>query len=288
MPFLAAFRHAFNIPSGRIIPISRGGASIWYDASKGVELLSMRTPQDLRVENRIQQQQTGLLKQVHVTPFDRQVIRDAADTLGLRRYLTLHPAWMYQTLAPFWDGQRGLAWLQDRVRFAPLPALQLNGATLPERFVAVRFYHRATFKRTPLAQDFVVHCITRIAQSQPVVILNNPHVIDDHMDIVPRDIPNVTVLSDLVQLTPENNLAMQSAVLSKALGFVGTYGGMAQLALRLGKPSISVYDEWQGTALPHRHLSDALALHLGVAFNVVRMGDLPQLQAVLPTVVTNS
>ena len=288
LPFLAAFRHAFHIPKERIIPISRGGAAIWYDAPRGVELLAMRTPQELRVENRIQQQQTGLLKQMAVSPFDRQVIRDAADSLGLSRYLTIHPSWMYQTLADFWDGRTGLAWLQEQMRFAALPALQLNGVTLPEKFVAVRFYHRSTFRRTPMAQEFVTHCIRRIAQTQPVVILNNPAVIDDHTDVFPRGEKNVTILSDLVQLTPENNLAIQSAVLSKALGFVGTYGGMAQLALRLGKPSISVYDEWQGTALPHRHLSDALALHLNVAFNVIRIGDLPVLQSVLPTVLTNS
>jgi hypothetical protein len=62
---------------------------------------------------------------------------------------------------------------------------------------------------------------------------------------------------------------------------------MAQLALRLGKPSVSVYDDWHGTALPHRHLSEALALQMGTAFHVVRIADLPLLQHSLPAVVVN-
>jgi hypothetical protein len=193
---------------------------------------------------------------------------------------------MYQGLDPFWNGEHGLQWLQRRVRFAGMPSLNLEGVTLPEKFVAVRFYFRATLKRTPLVLDFCKHAIRMVAKHQPVIVLNNPGFVDDHMDYVPKDEPNVQVLSDLVQLTPENNLAIQSAVLSKALGFVGTYGGMAQLALRLGKSSVSVYDDWNGTALPHKHLSEALAINQGLAFHVVKLGDLPLLQQVLPQVVT--
>lgn len=251
-----------------------------------MELYDLRTPQEVRIENRIQQQRHGMLKQTHVTDFDRQVIRDAADSLKIGAYLTLHPAWMYQGLRPFWDASRGLAWLQEQARFAPLPSLEVGGLTLPQNFVAVRFYFRATFKPSPTAIEFAKHTIRMIAKTQPVVVLDNGGLyLDDHLDYVPKDEPNVSVLSQMVPLTPQNNLAVQSAVLSKALGFVGTYGGMAQLALRFGKPSVSVYDEWQGTALPHKHLSEALALQIGKVFQVVRVGDLPLLQTVLPRVL---
>lgn len=281
---MAKFRHDFQIPAERLIPITRGGAAVWYDTPTGLELFAMRTPQDVRVENRLQQQRTGLLKQMHVTPWDRQVLRDAADTLGLRRYHTLHPAWMYQTLEDFWDARRGLTWLQDRVRFTTLPAFQLAGVTLPPAFVAVRYYFRSTLPATPTVVAFAKHSIQLLAQAQPVVILTSGHALDDHLDYVPKDLPNVTVLSDLVSMTPQDNLAVQAAVLQRALGFVGTYGGMAQLALRLGKPSVSVYDEWHGTAPPHKHLSEALSRQMGVGFHVVRIGDVPQLQAALPRV----
>ena len=284
LPFLAQFRHAYGIPPERLIPITRGGTGILYGTPQAVELYGMRTPQDLRVETRIQQQRTGSVKQTHVTRFDRQILRDAADSLGLRRYHVLHPAWMYQTLRPYWEAERGLAWAQARLRFEPLPSLNLEGVTLPDRFVAVRYYFRATLQATPTVIEFAKQSIRMLAKSQPVVILTSGHHLDDHFDYVPKDVENVTVLSDLVTLTPQNNLAVQAAVLAKAQGYVGTYGGMAQLALRFGKPAITVYDEWQGTALPHRHLSEALALQMGTAFTVTRIGDLPMLQAALPQV----
>lgn len=287
LPFLAKLRHDWQIPAERLIPISRGGAGVWYETPRAVELYDMRTPQDLRVETRLQSQRTGSIKQTHVTAFDRQIVRDAAETLGLRSYLTLHPAWMYQTLAPFWNAARGLSWLQQQARYVPMPHLNLDGVTLPEKFVAVRFYFRATFKATGTAMEFAKHTIRMIAKSQPVIVIDNGGLfLDDHFDYIPKDEPNVQVLSQLVPMTAANNVAIQSAVLSKALGFVGTYGGMAQLALRFGKPSVSVYDEWQGTALPHKHLSEALALQSGVPFQVLRVGDLPLLQSVLPQVLS--
>jgi hypothetical protein len=285
LPFLEQLRHAYQIPPARLIPITRGGAGAWYGTPSAVELYAMRTPQEVRVENRLQHQRTGMLKQMHVTAWDRQVLRDAAQTLGLTRYHVLHPAWMYQALQTFWEGQHGLGWLQSRTRFAPLPAPALEGVTLPERFAAVRFYFRATFPASPIATSFAKHTIALLAQQQPVIILNNGLHLDDHFDYLPKDRTNITLLSDLVNLTPENNLAWQSAILSRALGFVGTYGGLAQLALRLGKPTVSVYQDWHGTALPHRHLSEALALQMGVGFHVLRIADLPLIQTVLPKVL---
>jgi hypothetical protein len=285
LPFLHHLRESLGIARERIIPITRGGAALWYDAPTGVELFEMRTPQAVRVENRLRQQESGMLKQTHVRPFDREIYRDAAETLGLTSYQTLHPSWMYQTLRPFWDGETGLAWLQQRMRFQGFPQLGIEGITLPDHFIAVRFYFRATFGRTPVNVEFAEHCIRTIAKHTPVVVLNTPDVIDDHLDYVPKGLENVTVLSDLAALTPANNLAIQSAVLQRASGFVGTYGGMAQLALRMGKPSISVYDQWHGTAWPHRHLSDALAVQMGTSFHVVAVNDIPAFQAVMPTVV---
>ena len=286
LPFLAQFRERFTIPAERLIPISRGGASIWYDTPKGVELYQMRTPQDVRIANRLQHQQTGMLKQNDVTAFDRQVIRDVADTLKVRKYHVLHPSWMYQTLRPFWEGHRGLNWLHPHLRIAPIPPLNIEGLTLPDKFLAVRFYFRATFRASELSRDFAKQTIRQLAKQYPVIVLNNPDFLDDHLDYVPKDEPNVSILSDLVPLTPATNLAVQSAVLQKAMGFVGTYGGFAQLALRMGKPTISLYDEWQGTALPHRHLSDVLSISLKAPFYVLRLGDLPMLQSAIPKVIT--
>ena len=107
------------------------------------------------------------------------------------------------------------------------------------------------------------------------------------MDIKAKPHPNVFSLTDLCQVTAENNMAIQSAVIGRALGFVGTYGGLAQLALRLGKPSVSYYHKWGGTSMAHKHLADAMALQHGLPCIVQKVGELPLLQTVAP-IVNNS
>lgn len=283
IPFLDKLKQD-GIDPARLIPITRGGAAVWYGVPQGFELYGMRTAQEVRIENRLQHERTKMLKQTHVTPWDRQVLKDAAQTLGVRRYQTLHPAWMYQTLTPFWEGRTGLTDLQDHVRFGGMPIPPLpDGLVLPERFVTVRFYFRGTFNMSDQNFAFAKICMQKLAQQTPVIILNTSLHTDEHADYAPKGLENVVRLSDLVPMTHENNLAVQTAVLARSMGFVGTYGGMAQLALRYHKPSVSFYDEWSQTAIAHKHLSEALSLQMGVPFLVQRIGDLPLHQSVCPT-----
>ena len=281
-----AWLEAQGFPKERLIPITRGGLGVLYGTPTYLELYAMRPPAEIRVENRLQYTQTGMLKQMRTSAFDRQVIRDAAQTLKLSQYHVLHPKWMYQSLAPFWDGHKGISWLMPQLAF-PVPKLELSAEVkLPEKFVAVRFYARATFPAHQMTGDVARETIKHLAKDQAVVLLNSGGFFDDHMDFEPKGpLENVHKLGDLVKLTPENNLGVQAAVLSKALGFVGTYGGLAQLALRLKKPSVSLYTDWGGTAWPHRTLSEMLATSVGVPFTVLRVGDIPLIQSVLPRFV---
>ena len=288
------FLQALGIPPRRLIPISRGGAAALYGSPGGFELYSMRTPKEVRIENLLQQQRTGSLKQAHVTAFDRAVIKDAAKELGLTRYHVLHPAWMYQTLVPYWSGQRGLEWIWPRVlkreqtdhgpelSLGPLPAPEVDTTHLPAHFVAVRFYARSTYPYNEQGMVCARETIKQLAERMPVVLLHPGVHADEHVDLPCKDIPNVLKLSDLFEVTPENNLAIQAAVMKKAQGFVGTYGGLAQLALRLGKPTISFYQQWLGTALAHKYLADAMATAMHVPCLVLRVGEVPLLRSVLP------
>ena len=290
IPWLHQLFHELTIPRTRVFPISRGGAAHWYGCPQGLELYAMRSVKEIRIQNKLQQARTGLLKQTHQSDFDRAVLRDAAQTLGFgRRYLTIHPAWMYQALAPFWLGVRGLSWLQTQVRFEPMPVPVLPqelDTKLPKEYVAVRFYWRTTFPARQETAEFCRAALARLTETHPVVLVNSGLFVDDHGDYMPKKLPaNVLHLPDLLgNPVPETNLGIQSTVILKSMGMLGTYGGTTQLAGRLGRPAVGVYTDWQGTALPHRHLSEALALHQGVPFNVIRVGDLPMLQECLPPI----
>lgn len=288
IPFVDQFVERYGIDRERLIPISRGGAAGWYGCPSGFELYGMRTPQQVRVQMRLDVQRTGMLKQTSVTDFDRAIYRDAADTLKLSRYHVLHPAWMYHTLADFWTGHRGIEWLGPRVQFRTLPTPTLpDDVKLPQHFVAVKFYSRMTFpgnhKQIP---KFIAATLEQLASESEIVLLDPPQFVDDHADLTKHiHGPRVHHLTDFLNVTPENNLIVQSAVLGRAMGFVGTYGGFAQLALRMAKPSVSFYHEWGNvTSIAHKSLADALSLRMGIPSLVIRIAELPMLSTVLPAV----
>lgn len=281
IPFLKRMIKSYGIAPDRLIPITRGGADVWYGMGKGVELYDLRTPQDVRVENRIQHAKHRMLKQMAWTDFDKAVVRDAAAHLKLDYYHTIHPSWMFQRFEPFFASNMSLQALEKDALF---DALTVPAAPegLPASFVAVRFYLRHTFPGNQTVVQFATESIKTIAAHTPVVLLNSGVHVDDHSDLSVKNVPNVVKLRDLCEVTPQNNLAVQSAVLGRAVGFVGTYGGLAQLALRIGKPSVSYYAEWSGTSMAHKHLADALALSHGIPCQVHKLGELPLLQSIMP------
>lgn len=282
IPWLHALRKRFNIAPERLIPITRGGAGQWYDVPRWVELFQLQTPYDVRVENMVEAQTTGWAKQYAWTDFDRETVRRAAAFLGLRSYTTLHPSWFYHDLKPFWENQRGAQWLFERTDYTPMNAPTVQGLVLPEHFTAVRFYVRATF--SPQMVQFVQETIKGLAYTAPVIVLSAGQALDDHVDILPKDRTNVIVLSEACPMSPEDNLAVQSAVLARADGFVGTYGGFAQLALRLKRPVICFFDQWHSTSIAHRQISEVIAQRQNVPFHVLQVGAIPLLQQVCPRV----
>jgi hypothetical protein len=246
----------------------------------------MRTPQDIRVERRLQLSKHGLLKQESRSDFDSGVLRDAAETLKLgTKYHVVDPAWMYHLLAPFWAGHRGAEWLSPRTHYQQLNAPSIpDTVTLPESYIAMRFYSRKTFPiKDRHVFPFMKAVIEQCVQTHDVILLDSDLSLDDHADLT-REVSGKRIhhLKDYVTLLPEQNLALSSAILQRANGFVGTYGGFAQLALRLGTPSVSFYTEWHATSLAHKALADVLSVRSGIPAYVMRVGELPMMTTILP------
>ena len=260
----------------RACVVTRGGLAPLYQhvAARGYDLYALRSVTEVRRENLFDQQQTGLLKQMRPTAWDEQVIADTAQALGLGAlYHTVHPAWMYWGLEPYWADDAGMKYLAAVTDYAllPKPALPEGCPPLPKQFVAVKFYSRATFQYPhPEIADFVTRTVGVLATQTPVVVLASSGEHDDHSDIACSG-PNIISLP--ADLPAETNLLWQAAVMSRATAFVGTYGGVAQLALRLGVPSVSFWKEWGGTAFGHLALSQWLSKVTKVPFVASSMDD---------------
>jgi hypothetical protein len=281
------FLRKLGLPKERLIALTRGGAHLWYPADRHLDLYSLREPKDLRIDTMLTHAKTGMMKQQAWTKFERQVVKDAAKQLGLTRYHVLHPHWMFRTLWPFWTTTRGLTWLLQHLDIQSLPAVSIDGATLPPSYVAVRFYARPTFPMHDATMTVATEAVKQLAKQHTVILLNSGIHADDHVDFTIPAMPNVLKMTDLFATTAENNLSLQSAILSHAQAFVGTYGGLAQLAMLYRKPTVSFYQDWHGTCLAHKHLMDAVGIQMGVPTQVLKLHEIPLLHAAVPRITVN-
>jgi hypothetical protein len=270
-PWLNAWRQRYQIDPDRIIVVAPGGSSAWHAPCRQVELFDHVSMAQVRQGMLADSAQKGTMKQTTITAQDSSLLALVAANLGLRRYHVLHPSLMYQELAPWFGGTMTLGSAVGRLtakdakgrsRMGPLAVPPVPfGLNLPPQYWAVKFYMRPTFPAREDLRDWVEQLVERLTQSLPVVLLQTGLDADDHQDF---PIPlSDKVISLAGSVTPQNNLAVQSAVLAKAHGFVGTYGGTQQLALRLGKPSVGFYTEFAGTCYAHKQLSEYLATQAG-------------------------
>lgn len=275
IPFLARIGQKVKRFNERAVIVTRGGTGVLYRhlATQAIDLYSLRAVKDVRRENLRGQVDTGLLKQTQVTEWDASVLDDAADALKVQRpFHVIHPAWMYWALEPFWAEEAGVKYLVSLADYTPIPKPQLAPeCPLPPKFVAVKFYSRHTFPYPhPEVGEWVQKAVATIAAQTPVVVLASDSEYDDHADLAIVG-PNISRLA--TDVPPEQNLAMQASVLAHATAFVGTYGGVAQLALRMGVPSLSVYAQWGGTSHAHYALSSYLSKTTGVPFILGSLAD---------------
>ncbi len=264
LPFLRWFVKAYGVDPKRLIAVTRGGASVLYGTA-AIDLYRLRSVDEVRLENQFDWQRSKLQKQTGCTEWDRDVLKSAAAQILGRgeTYNVLHPSWMYWTLAPWWDEQRGLTYLANLTDFEPIRGIAALAETLPSSYVAMKWYDRATL---PLQSEKVQALIGEVvsvigAQSKIVLLAGTPEA-DDHVDASITHPSIVTVPAG----TPDQNLARQIQILAHASAFIGTYGGMAQLALRLGIPSASFYESWGQTAHAHLALSSILSKKTNVPF----------------------
>jgi DNA-binding phage protein len=283
LPFLHCFLKTYGIDPARMIAIGRGGSAAWYQFPGSADLYEFLPVETVRQFSLQSRQKTGSINQHTEEDWERQVTRLAARSLGLEKYSVLSPSWMYRLLAPYWEGKRPIKWLDKyllqpvRLTAPPLP----DDLLLPETFIAMRWYARATW---PHREDLVLwsrRLVEKVSAHVPVVLIDAPHM-DDHGDINLGDIPNTTRLSQIANTTALNNLAVQTAVIAKAKGYIGTYGGMSQAALRFGVPTIALYDSFEQTSPAHLQLTHDLSLKTNIPFISCQY---KQLYQVLPVLV---
>ena len=238
VPFVQRMVAAYDIPAERLLVVSRGGVAPWYGglATRYADVFSFFSPDEFRAAT------VRKKKQRVVGAFDAEVVKRVVATHKLGRADLLHPGMMYRLFMPVW---KDLATLSRVEKYASYRNIRLADVSvppdLPETYVAARFYFSECFPDTPSNRAFVASTIDTISQQTPVVLLNTPFAADDHHDFAASGARVHTIGNQY--MAPEQNLAVQTAVVARASAFVGTYGGYSYLAPFCGVPSLAFYSQ---------------------------------------------
>ncbi|HZM92218.1 MAG TPA: hypothetical protein VFB92_02310 [Vicinamibacterales bacterium] len=245
IPFLRWASSKYDLDPERIIAVSRGGVSPWYAdvAARFVDVFEFVGTDEYRDRVAERARGAGQQKQFEIGEFDQMIVDRVRASLGAHDAHVLHPSVMYNLFRRYWNEKAPVGILTSHTSYSALPdpGPMDPELPLPKEFVAVRFYFRPSFPDTPENREFASDVIRRLARRQPVVVLNTGFQVDDHEDLDLFGEGGVYPVANW--MTPMNNLALQSQIISRATAFVGTYGGLSYLGPYYKVPTMTFYSE---------------------------------------------
>ena len=270
IPFLNWALRSYELDCRRLVVVSRGGAAPWYRhlTRDYVDVFSLFSLDEYRQANEARWDKAGHQKQYRVEQMDRDIIERAQQHTRLQHLELLHPSLMYKLLRFCWFEKAGMGLLKYHTEYRRLAPIERSQALkdLPRDFVAVRFYFRPSFPDTAENRRFAMDTIRSISRDVPVVLLNTGLRPDEHEDL---DVPGSGVYRVDRLMMLEQNLEIQTEIISHARAFVGTYGGLAYVGPFYGVPSISFYSTESELVPAHLDVSWRLGQAMGVPVSVV-------------------
>jgi hypothetical protein len=225
----------------RVIVLTRGGAASWYRdcAADSVEVLDLLPPEEYLDELVERRRRAGGAKQLFPEELDTRLTRLALDRIG--DAAPVHPLLMHSRLRFLWEGlepadraplladYRRLDW-----EARPLPA------GCPRDYVAVKLYFSDAFPNGEASRELAGRVLEQLANETDVVVLTSGQQLDEHREWVPT---GKRIHDSSAWVTPRDNLAMQTGLVTGARAFVCTYGGFSYLGPMLGVPTLALQVE---------------------------------------------
>jgi hypothetical protein len=273
IPFLNWALTAYHLDRRRLVVVSRGGAAPWYRhlTEEYLDVFSLFSLEEYRDANEARWDKAGHQKQYQVEQMDRDIVERACGRAGLGRVELLHPWLMYRLLRFAWFEKAGIGLLKRHTDYRRLMPMARGArlASLPEEYVAVRFYFRPSFPDTPANRRFAADTIRALAREVPVVLLNTGLRPDEHEDFAPSG-PGIYHVDRLMRL--EQNLELQTEIVSHARAFVGTYGGLSYVGPFYGVPSVAFYSTESELIPMHIDVSWRLGRSMGASLTILHTG----------------
>jgi hypothetical protein len=283
IPFLRWAVEYGALDPHRLVIVSRGGCAEWYRdvAGRYVDLFDYYTPELFR-EKSEQRRTAGRPKPRMMTEFDRDIVKLVRQTLHLGNSDLLHPMHMYRLFQAYWQSRVPLESIDRFLRLRALSPLDTSdvAGSLPDEFVAARFYWNDAFPESDDNRRFVGDLLAALTETTDVVLMNPSMPIDDLRDVPVTQRRRIHSIADL--LSPRTNLDVQSKVIARSRAFVGTHGGLSCVGPLYGVRSLSFYSTLQPDSI--RHLELARRAFSGMkagSYLALDVNDLETLQAAL-------
>lgn len=277
VPFVRWVQSQYDIPRDRLVVVTRGGAAAWYSdiSTNAVELFDLMSPEEYAAGNAQRSvEDRGTLKQFGISPMDQRIVTEVQRRIGASRTQVLHPSFLYRLFHQFWLGHRPPSFLEKRTRYRLVSAPNVPVPQLPAAFVAVKFYTAASLPPTEAVRRSLQSIVLGLAERMPVVMLDTGLTLDDHEDYSFAAASRIHSVRE--SLRPRDNLAVQTAIISRASSFVGTCGALAWLAPMLGIETTAVFAD---ARFLHGHLDVARRVYstLGARFSPLDVSAVDQL-----------
>jgi hypothetical protein len=284
IPFLNWALATYGLDRRRLLVVSRGGARPWYRhlTDEYLDVFSLFSLDEYRRANEARWDKAGHQKQYRVEQMDLDILERAKQRTGLKQVELLHPSLMYRLLRYYWFDKAGIGLLHRHTDYRQFVPIEESAVLkrLPRKYVAVRFYFRPSFPDTPENRRFATDVVRAISRDIPVVLLNTGHKPDEHEDLTVGG-SAVYRVDDLMSL--DQNLEVQTQIVSRASAFVGTYGGLAYLGPFYGVPSLSFYSAESELVPAHLDVSWRVGRTFGVRSTVLHTRLAPLLELLLPS-----
>jgi hypothetical protein len=257
IPCLTWMAREGQLDGRRLVVVSRGGAAPWYRhlTSRYVDILDLVSPDEfLRRTSEEKKRKQYSPKR----PFDRELIAQVRERLALPDAALIHPSAMFRLFTGLWRGRTTVDLVEPFTAFRPLAPVDDAVAAaarrgLPDDYVVAKFYFSRSFDDCPENRAFVSDLLRRVSSQVPVALLSTTTRLDDHEDFRVSGGSGVYVV-DALQV-PQKNLEHQTALISGARGFLGTYGGFSYLAPFYGVRSMSFFSRRAGFEQHHLDLA---------------------------------
>ncbi len=250
IPFIRKIKDEGYFGSRRIAVISRGGVDGWYsgitdeyheifDYMNGEEFKKILVTRDLK-------------KQVVLTNEEDELVGKIVKKKSLGKYILIHPSVMWVAIAPYFEYQPDRPQVNLECLFEMLSFIRNNdpfekysrivdALKLPEDYFAVKFYTSTQYVPNEEKAKFMFDFMTNLTKKNHAVVMGLSRTVDDHLMISFNDFKNLTDVSHQLELS--SNLGVQTEIVRRSKGYVGTCGGMALLPIFLGKMSLSFITE---------------------------------------------